>query len=418
MVAAMRARLPGGELRPPFQLVYASHGLLDRKGAPAAMCLPEAPQREPAAPRLARRRIHPTWLIVIALTLSSCAGGSGPRWPWTKAPAPPTAAPSPPPAPVAPTPPAGPAWFQIGDQVIHERQLDAWIRDDLFRRELGEASPAERWSYRRSAADRMIDELVIARESRRRGIPPEQVLQTEIDALGPVTASEMLAFFEANRDRWGPEVTLEEVTPDIRAYLEGQRPRRARERLRQRARVRMISRPPRAAVDPRGPSQGPRDAPVTIVAFSDYACSGCLHIHSSLQTLLARYPDQLRVVQKRYPQDGTHQRARRAAEASVCAESQGLFWPYHEWLLHHSEPISHEELLGAARELGLDEERFARCLDDPEVRRRVQLDLEAARAAGVEAAPTLFVNGIVLAGARPTEEYVRVIESELDRLGL
>jgi len=380
------------------------------------MCRPQAPERERVAPLLAQQLAGSALLALVALAALSCARLEKVHWPWTEDPSPPAAAP--PRAAPPPRPAPGPAWFQLDGRIVHQRELDAWIRADLFNRELGRASVAERWAYRRSAADRMIDELVIERESRRRGISPEEVLKAEVEALGPVTASELLEFFDANRDRWPSDVTVEDVTPDIQAYLEGQRPRRARENLRRRARVQLIARPPRADVDPSGPSQGPSDAPVTIVAFSDYPCPGCLRIHSSLQTLLARYPEQVRIVQKRYPREALHQHARHAAEASVCAEAQGLFWPYHERLLHHQGPISHEALMRVARESGLDEGRFERCLEDPEVRRRVQLDLEAAAEAGVEAAPTLFVNGIPLPGARPTEEYVRVVESELDRLGL
>ena len=154
------------------------------------------------------------------------------------------------PAP-APTPPEivdpttqGPVWFRIGDRVVREEELDDWIRDELFRREVSEADRVERWSFRAEAAERVIDELVIAREARRRGIAPEAVLAAEIEALGPVTAAELLRFFEENRDRWPAEMAFEDAAPDIRAYLEGQRPRQARERLRRRARVRFISRPP------------------------------------------------------------------------------------------------------------------------------------------------------------------------------
>ncbi len=264
----------------------------------------------------------------------------------------------------------------------------------------------------------MVDELVVAAEARRRNIAPEEVLAAEIEALGPVTATELLALFDEHRERWPAEVSFEEVVPDLQAYLESQRPRQARENLRKRSGVRFLARPPRASVDPSGPSLGPNDAPVTIVAFSDYPCAGCLRIQSSLEALLERYPSELRVVQKRYPQEALHAQARQAAEASVCAEEQGRFWPFHERLLQHAQSLSQPELLDAARELGLDEARFRRCLDDPEVRRRVQLDIEAAASAGVEAAPTLFVNGIALAGARPVEEYVRVIESELERLNV
>lgn len=164
--------------------------------------------------------------------------------------------PAPPPIPVT----EGVAWFRIGDRVVRESELDAWIREDLFDRELAEADPAARWGYRAEAAERMIDELILREEARRRGIEPERVLSAEIAALGPVTAAELLDFFEENRERWPAEMIFEDAAPDIRAYLEGQRPRQARENLRRRARVRFLQRPPGGS---RNPANARNGAPPT-----------------------------------------------------------------------------------------------------------------------------------------------------------
>lgn len=158
--------------------------------------------------------------------------------------------PTPPPPEIPEAPESGPAWFRIGDRVVREAELDSWIRDDLFRRELSEADRRERWSYRAEAAERMIDQLILEDEARRRGIRPDQVMEAEIEALGPVTADELVQFFEANRERWPAEMSFEDAAPDVRAYLEGQRPRQARENLRRRARVRFLARPPKPASDP------------------------------------------------------------------------------------------------------------------------------------------------------------------------
>ena len=144
----------------------------------------------------------------------------------------------------------GPIWFRIGDRVVRESELDSWIRDDLFRRELSEADRRERWSYRAEAAERMIDAMILEREARRRGIRPDQVMEAEIEALGPVTADELVQFFEANRERWPAEMSFEDAAPDVRGYLEGQRPRQARENLRRRARVRFLALPPKPSSDP------------------------------------------------------------------------------------------------------------------------------------------------------------------------
>ena len=181
--------------------------------------------------------------VLIALALG-CFKSPFSRSPRPAVP-PPVAVPAPTPEPEIVEPATlGPAWFRIGERVVHEEELDDWIREELFRREVAEANRKERWSYRAEAAERMIDALVIEREARRRGIAAEKVLEAEVEALGPVTAAELLQFFEENRDRWPADMAFEDAAPDIRAYLEGQRPRQARERLRRRARVRFLSHPP------------------------------------------------------------------------------------------------------------------------------------------------------------------------------
>jgi hypothetical protein len=160
---------------------------------------------------------------------------------------------APTPPPDATPPPAdelGPVWFRIGDRVVHETELDTWIRDDLFRRALLESDGRDRWSYRAEAAERMIDTLILEDEARRRGTKPEAVLAAEVEVLGPVTATELLRFFEENRERWPAEERFEDAAPDVRAYLEGQRPRQARENLRRRARVRFLAKPPKRSGNP------------------------------------------------------------------------------------------------------------------------------------------------------------------------
>lgn len=195
---------------------------------------------------LARARTGLCWIFCLAAL--GCA-----RSPFSPPPRP-----IPPPAEAIPAPAApelaipsppekvGPAWFRIGGRVVYQEELDDWIRDELFEREFADNPATERWSYRAEAAERMIDRLVLEQEAKRRGVSTERVLQKEIDSLGPVTAAELLQFFEQNRERWPAEMPFEEAAPDIRAYIEGQRPRQARENLRRRLRVRFLSNPPAA----------------------------------------------------------------------------------------------------------------------------------------------------------------------------
>lgn len=150
------------------------------------------------------------------------------------------------------------------------------------------------------------------------------------------------------------------------------------------------------------PSRGPSDAPVVIVEFTDYACPFCRrHADSTLTPLLRRYGDRIHYVVRNFPIPSLHPDAPAAAEAAECAADQGRFWPYHDRLFDlpsHDRP----SLVSLARAVGLDDRRFARCLDRGEKAAVVARDMREGVAAGVTGTPTFFVNG------RPVEGYVPV----------
>src|SRR5690606_29259065 len=57
---------------------------------------------------------------------------------------------------------------------------------------------------------------------------------------------------------------------------------------------------------PRGtgaPTEGPADAPITIVVWSDYACGYCNRVQGTLAKLEHLYPGQLRWVHRTLPLD-------------------------------------------------------------------------------------------------------------------
>lgn len=71
------------------------------------------------------------------------------------------------------------------------------------------------------------------------------------------------------------------------------------------------------------------------------------------------------------------------------------------------------DLTAHAAALGIDTARFASCLDSSKYASRVQADVDGGARAGVEATPTLFVNGRTVHGAQPLEVLARIVEEEL-----
>ena len=123
----------------------------------------------------------------------------------------------------------------------------------------------------------------------------------------------------------------------------------------------------------------------------------------------------MRVVYRNMPLRN-HQRARPAAEAALCANEQGKFWAYHDRLFENTRKLGDEDLLRYAEELELDAAAFSKCYEEKRFAHQVETDMEDGARAGVSGTPAFFVNGIMVSGAKPAEDFFRIIDAELERL--
>lgn len=294
-------------------------------------------------------------------------------------------------------------------------ELDTWIKEDLFRRELAADSDAGRYQLRRAAIDRMIDEQLLAREAEQQGVDVGVLLQTKIEARGPVTDGEVHDFYNKHKDRLPADEAPDEITAQIRIHLEQQRAAEAVARIRKTASVTIELERPRTSVAGAGASRGPADAAVVIVEFSDYQCPYCRRVEATLNELLERYPNEVRWEYRHYPLPN-HPAARPAAEAAVCAQAQGKFWPYHEKLFSQPVRLDTAGLREYAEQVGLDLAQFEACQQAPATRERVAADLKAGENAGARGTPAFFVNGIYLSGSRPIEQFEELIDAELAKI--
>jgi protein-disulfide isomerase len=117
-------------------------------------------------------------------------------------------------------------------------------------------------------------------------------------------------------------------------------------------------------------------------------------------------------VYKDYPLP-SHSLAPPAHEAARCAGDQGRYWAYHDVLFERQPHFERDQLVTYAINLGLDRERFERCVDDRQFRAAVEADFQEGRELGVRGTPTFLINGKPLVGAHPIENFREAIDAAL-----
>jgi protein-disulfide isomerase len=165
---------------------------------------------------------------------------------------------------------------------------------------------------------------------------------------------------------------------------------------------------------PRGasPTDGPAQAPITIVTWSDFACGHCIRVQPTLDALNKLFPEQIRWVHRTLPLDEDDTTA---AEASLAAAAQGRFRPMSDRLYAMGGRVDRAGVELIARELGLDMVRFRADLDARTYHAQIATDLGDARKLGVTGTPTFFINGRPINGSQALKVFADVVDEELVR---
>jgi protein-disulfide isomerase len=163
------------------------------------------------------------------------------------------------------------------------------------------------------------------------------------------------------------------------------------------------------------PVMGPASAPITLVEFSDFQCPYCSKAVAQINATLQAYPKDVRLIFKQFPLD-SHPEAAISAAASLAAHQQGKFWPMHDVMFANRSKLSRQSILAWAKEIGLDMKRFTADLDSDAIRKAVLRDQADGDKAGVEATPTVFLNGRKYNGNLAPDAIKTVIDGELKRL--
>lgn len=167
--------------------------------------------------------------------------------------------------------------------------------------------------------------------------------------------------------------------------------------------------------------QGNPNAPITIIEFGDYQCHQCHNwFHNIKPAIDENYIDTGRAKLIFIDLAFLGRDSVTAAQASYCAEDQGMYWEYHDHLYDSQQPqidggwARSDNLKRFAVEIGLDAETFNECLDTGKYSDRVDANIREAMKHGIRATPTFIIvheDGTeqTIVGAQPYATFDRVM---------
>jgi protein-disulfide isomerase len=160
------------------------------------------------------------------------------------------------------------------------------------------------------------------------------------------------------------------------------------------------------------PAKGGKNPKVTIVEFSDFECPFCSRVNPTMKQIMDTYKDDVKVVFKHNPLP-FHKNAPGAAAASLAAHEQGKFWEMHDKLFANQQALNNEAFEKYAKEIGLNVDKFKASLAANKFNQRIEDDKKLAASTGAGGTPAFFVNGKLVSGAQPFENFKTVIDAEI-----
>src|SRR5512138_1377201 len=304
---------------------------------------------------------------------------------------------------------------RIGGQTISARELDESVKKELA--QLDQQYQEQRYQLRKQGLENMLRRRAFETKAKALNISTEDLVNKEVaDKIPNPSDDEIRALYERAKAGGQQLPPFDQVKPDISRFIKSQKGQGALveyyEGLKKEQGIELLLPPyeaPKVAVDAAGPSKGPTAAPVTIVEFSDFECPFCSKAEPTVKALLAKYPDKIRLVYRDFPLP-MHPRAPKAAEAAHCAGDQGKYWEMHEKLFANQQALGVDALKGYAKDLKLDDAKFAKCLESGEKAKEVDAGRKAGEKVGVTGTPAFFINGLQLTGAQPYEAFKELID--------
>jgi protein-disulfide isomerase/uncharacterized membrane protein len=173
------------------------------------------------------------------------------------------------------------------------------------------------------------------------------------------------------------------------------------------------------------PFAGPESAPIRVVEFSDYLCPFCRGLYGAFKDFLPKSGGRIVIFFKNYPLDKTcnrhlngtvHEGACWLALGGICAQQLGRFEAYQDKVFTSpAKLMTRDDALRFGADVGIAQPAMAACIDNPATKARLQAETDEGASAGVNATPTVYLNGKKLPRVN---DFLLAVDKESRRLGL
>lgn len=306
---------------------------------------------------------------------------------------------------------------KIGSEEITEEELVGDAKNEFFELRKRE------YDLRMDRLNKLMEEKLIGAEAKKANLSVDEFINKKVVGKITISSGEYAKFI---KEKGIPDEQLKqhpEYKERITQFLENQKKQEAVQKylakLTKSQPVEVYFKKPvmeKVVVDVGdAPIIGKKDAKVQVVAFSDFQCPYCSKGADVMHQIEKKYGSKVAVSFKHYPLP-FHQQALPASEISMCVNKisgNDKFWKFHDLVFKNQDKMDTENLLKLAKDAGSDSEKVKECYDKGEFKEFVKADMDYGNKIGVRSTPTFFVNGQMVAGALPIEQFSEIIDEEL-----
>ncbi|MFL5786172.1 MAG: DsbA family protein [Bacteriovoracaceae bacterium] len=214
-----------------------------------------------------------------------------------------------------------------------------------------------------------------------------------------------------------PSKYIEALNEAVKSAQEGEGKRREEEEKKQLENS--FNNPLQAEIRPDESFRGNKDAPITLVEYSDFECPFCSRGFGTVMELMKKYEGKIRFVYKHLPLS-FHPQAMPAAQyyEAIRLQDPAKAWQFHDAVYKNQRKLQNGEafLKAEAKTLGVDMNKLAKDVKSEKVQARIDADMAEAQKFGFQGTPGFLLNGVPVKGAYPASHFDQIID-ELKKRG-